>query len=52
VLEGQVKERGQEVQTLTGRVESLRGTHGEIEQSLHALQLQIGELRVRLEGRW
>ena len=35
------------VQTLTGRVESTRGEHGEIEQELHQLQMKVAELRVR-----
>ena len=48
-LDGQVKEVGEKVQSLSGRVESLRETHAEIEQALHLLQLQLGEVRVRLE---
>ena len=49
LLTAQVKERGGQVQSLAGRVESLRATHAETEQSLHKLQLQLGEVRVRLE---
>ena len=44
-----VTETGKAVQTLTGEVESLRGEHAEVEQALHALQLRLGELKVRLE---
>lgn len=39
----------EQVKTLTGKVESIRGLHGELEQKLHALQLQLGELGVRRE---
>lgn len=45
----QVKESGEQVQLLTARVESLRAQHAEIDQSLHHLQLRLGEVRVRLE---
>ena len=48
-LIGQVKELGEVVQGLNGRVDSLRATHAEVEQLLHQLQLQLGEVRVRLE---
>jgi chromosome segregation protein len=40
---------GKAVQSLTGEVESLRGEHAEVELALHALQLRMGELKVRLE---
>ena len=45
----QVSEMSEVVRTLIGQVESLRGEHGEIEQQLHALQLRLGETKVRLE---
>ncbi len=44
-----VKELGERVQTLNSRVEALRATHAEVEQSLHQLQIQLSEVRVRLE---
>ncbi len=37
------------VQSLTADVETSRNAHAEIEQTLHELQLKVGELRVRLE---
>ena len=37
------------VQGLTGKVESLRGEHGEIEQGLHSIQMKLCGVRVRLE---
>src|SRR6185437_11022834 len=46
---GQVTESSKAVQQLTGEVESLRGEHAEVEQALHAVQLRLGELKVRLE---
>ena len=46
----QVQAMGESVHTLTADVETVRAQHAEIEQNLHQLQLQIGELRVRLEG--
>ncbi|HET6252358.1 MAG TPA: AAA family ATPase [Tepidisphaeraceae bacterium] len=45
----QVADSGKLVQTLTGEVESLRAEHAEVEQALHALELRLGELKVRLE---
>ena len=45
----QVTESGNLVQSLTGEVESLRGEHAEVEQALHALELRLGEVKVRLE---
>ncbi|HEY0008505.1 MAG TPA: chromosome segregation protein SMC [Tepidisphaeraceae bacterium] len=39
----------EQVKTLAGKVESIRGLHGELEQKLHKLQLQSGELKVRHE---
>jgi chromosome segregation protein len=44
-----VQEHQQAVQALTGEVESIRGEHAELEHSLHQLDVQLGELRVRLE---
>jgi chromosome segregation protein len=49
-LEQKVADVAKIVQTLTGRVESTRGEHGEIEQELHQLQMKVAELRVRLES--
>jgi chromosome segregation protein len=48
-LAGRVDELAGHVRELTGRVEKLRETHAEIEQTLHALQLQMSEIKVRLE---
>ena len=45
----QVADSGKLVQSLTGEVESLRAEHAEVEQALHALELRLGELKVRLE---
>ena len=44
-----VAEIGSAVTELTGQVETLRGEHVEVEQALHALQLRLGEVKVRLE---
>jgi chromosome segregation protein len=49
-LQEQVKESSSQVQALSSRVETLRATHAEVEQQLHQLQLQLGEVRVRLES--
>jgi chromosome segregation protein len=49
-LEQKVADVAKVVQTLTGRVESTRGEHGEVEQELHQLQMKVAELRVRLES--
>jgi chromosome segregation protein len=49
-LEQEVADVAKIVQTLTGRVESTRGEHGEIDQELHQLQMKVAELRVRLES--
>ena len=49
-LEAQVREFSQLVQQLTAQVETQRAAHAEIEQSLHKLELQLSELRVRLES--
>lgn len=38
------------VQALVGQVESLRGEHGELEQSLHGIEMRLSEQRVRLES--
>ncbi|HEV2295512.1 MAG TPA: chromosome segregation protein SMC [Tepidisphaeraceae bacterium] len=48
-LAGQVSRAGDIVKTLTSKVDSLRGEHGEVEQLFHKLQLQVGEVKVRLE---
>ena len=55
-LRGRIESAGQavaemtrNVQTMTGEVEALRAEHAEVEQALHALQLRLGELKVRLE---
>lgn len=38
------------VRQLTGKVESIRGLHGELEAKLNSLQLHLAELNVRREG--
>jgi chromosome segregation protein len=48
-LTGQVQAASEAVRTLSGQVEQLRADHAEVEQELHQLQLQVGELKVRLE---
>ena len=48
-LGAQVSQAGEAVRAMTGQVEGLRGEHGQIEQELHALQLRLGEVKVRLE---
>jgi chromosome segregation protein len=48
-LKSQVTEAGDAVRGLTGAVEKLRADHTAIEQDLHALQLEAGEVKVRLE---
>jgi chromosome segregation protein len=48
-LAGRVDELAGHVRELTGRVEKLRESHAQIEQTLHGLQLQISEIKVRLE---
>ena len=48
-LAGQINESAEAVRAMTGQVESLRGEHAQIEQELHALQLRLGEVKVRLE---
>jgi chromosome segregation protein len=45
----QVNQASESVRTMTAQVEELRADHAEIEQQLHALQLRIGETKVRLE---
>jgi chromosome segregation protein len=49
-LTERVSELNENVQQLTRRVEAIRAAHVEVEQALHKLQLQTGELRVRIEG--
>jgi chromosome segregation protein len=49
-LTARVTELTENVQGLTRRVEAIRAAHVEVEQALHKLQLQTGELRVRIEG--
>ncbi len=44
-----MSEVSESVRGLTTQVEELRADHAEAEQELHQLQLQIGELKVRLE---
>ena len=48
-LAAQVKELGAQVQALSTRVDALRATHTEVDQALTRLQIQLGEVRVRLE---
>ena len=48
-LTKRVNEVGEAVRAMTGRVDSLRGEHAQIEQELHHLQLKLGEVKVRLE---
>ncbi|HTL29770.1 MAG TPA: AAA family ATPase [Tepidisphaeraceae bacterium] len=44
-----LQQQGEELKDLTGQVESLRAEHAELEQKLHHVQLDIGQLQVRLE---
>jgi chromosome segregation protein len=48
-LTAQVKEAGEAARSFNGQVEKLRGAHGEVESDLHTLQLEAGEVKVRLE---
>jgi chromosome segregation protein len=48
-LKVQVTEAGETVRLLSAAVEKLRADHGSVEQDLHALQLEAGEVKVRLE---
>jgi len=48
-LASEVAEMGEAVKVMSGQVESLRGEHIEREQTLHNLQLKLGEVTVRLE---
>jgi chromosome segregation protein len=48
-MASEVAEMSDTVKTMTGQVESLRGEHIEREQTLHSLQLKLGEVTVRLE---
>ena len=45
-----VKETQQQVQVLAADVEKIRVIHSEVEKILHELQLQLGELKVRMES--
>ncbi len=47
---GRLEQSAQIVRDLTGRVDSLRGEHGTVEQEFHNLQVKDSELRVRLEN--
>jgi chromosome segregation protein len=49
-LGGELQQLTARVKELTAKVESIRGLHGELEQKLHGLQLQQGELNVRREA--
>ena len=49
-LSRQLQLAGEELKTLSSNVDSLRGEHGEIEHTFHKLEMQHGELRVRLES--
>ncbi|MCS7033823.1 MAG: hypothetical protein NZ561_07490, partial [Phycisphaerae bacterium] len=49
-LAAQIDEAQATVNRLVGEVDSLRGEHGAIEQELHAVQVTLGEQRVRLEA--
>jgi chromosome segregation protein len=44
-----LQQAGEIVKELTSKVDSLRGEHGEVEQTFHKLQVQVGEVKVRLE---
>ncbi|MGB7157503.1 MAG: chromosome segregation protein SMC [Tepidisphaeraceae bacterium] len=44
-----LQQAGEVVKSLTSKVDSLRGEHGEVEQTFHKLQLQVSEIKVRLE---
>ncbi len=44
-----LQQQGEELKNLTGQVESLRAEHAELEHKLHNVQLEIGQLTVRLE---
>ncbi|MDQ3439865.1 MAG: chromosome segregation protein SMC, partial [Planctomycetota bacterium] len=44
-----LQQAGEVVKDLTSKVDSLRGEHGEIEQAFHKLQVQVSEVKVRLE---
>jgi chromosome segregation protein len=48
-LVGQVKEASESVRTLNESVEKIRADHSEVEEELHGLQLEAGEVKVRLE---
>ena len=48
-LTAQVKEAGEAVRLLAEQAEKIRADHGGVEQDLHTLQLEAGEVKVRLE---
>jgi len=48
-LKTQVAEAGQAVRNLSTQVEAFRRDHSAIEQELHALQLEAGQVKIRLE---
>jgi chromosome segregation protein len=49
-LKSQVAEAGEAVKSLSVAVEKIRADHTSVEQDLHALQLEAGEVKVRLES--
>ncbi|MBV8779995.1 MAG: AAA family ATPase, partial [Phycisphaerae bacterium] len=48
-LAEQISSLQQEIQALDAEAETLREAHAETEQTLHSVQMKLGELRVRLE---
>jgi chromosome segregation protein len=48
-LAGQVKEAGEAVHGLSAHVEQSRKDHAAVEQQLHGMQVEAGQLKVRLE---
>jgi chromosome segregation protein len=44
-----LQQQGEELKELTGQVDSLRAEHAELEHKLHNVQVEIGQLQVRLE---
>lgn len=48
-LANQARDAGEAMRTYQSDVERYRATHAEIEQSLHALEVSLGQSRVRLE---
>jgi chromosome segregation protein len=49
-LKSQVTTTGESVKELAAATEKLRADHAAVEQDLHALQLEAGEVKVRLES--